>query len=176
MKVVAVAFLAALVSCNAQAEGSVIAARLHLAGALSGGLYAAPSVEIVIPPGGLGLGARLESLIGFGLGDVYLAPCLLLRIGRVDLGAGISFMVVPPSGSYVPYDQPSPVFLVEVTTKPLLDFGGAGTVRFDFGLTFFVTTVRSSQPSLLSGLADAFNVIGAAAKLELGLSYVLGAL
>ena len=173
MRAVAAAFLGILVSVGTHAEGSVIAARMHLAGGPRSGLYAAPSVEVVIPLGGWGFGARVESLVGFDLGDVCLAPCLLLRIGRVDLGIGASFLAVPPAVAYAPYEQPSPVFLLGVTTRPLFVLG-PGTVRLDFGLCFFVTAVRASAPGVFSGLADMFNMIGNAVKAELGLSYVLG--
>jgi hypothetical protein len=172
---VAAAIFAILLPVSAFAADSALTARLNLAGSLVTGLYLEPSIEIMRPSDALGFGVRVTSLVGLQLRDAYVAPCFLLRIGRVDLGAGVSFLVLSPSIPYSGPDSwsPLPVLSLGVTSAPLLSIG-SGTLRFDFSVSFFVTAVPSSTTGPLSGFSDLFSTIRNAAKLELGLAYVVG--
>jgi len=186
-------FLAVLLSAGTLA--SLPAADFHITprvDIMAGiqGAFLTPSIALTWQPGLVGAGAEVKVPIGLSLGDRYVEAMALLKLGWFDLGAGVSAMLVPPTGDTTDLTYPvSPgglLFAARVgLTAPLLSLG-PGKLGLDVSLDAFATETRLTQAPAPSSLGDLigqiivypfvwlFDMALNSVKLSAGVSYTIG--
>ncbi len=167
MKRVCLLLLVAALPLSASDRGLFATASLDFAMSTPG-LSSAPAFCVWETFGTVGLGIQVRTVVGFQIWDVSVVPMVLLKLGPLDLGLGLSLLVKQPNVPYYAFENGvAPAAMVGLSV-PFMD-AGPGKVTASVGAGFFPTAIsKSSSSGLIAGLG----FVGSWPRLYVGFGYL----